>query len=224
VPEESARIHVIPGSPPDVIRSLADRIAADVIVLGPHRTPGRDETDQQLGGTAQAVVERTFAPCLVTPRPLRLPLERVLVPIDLSETARGALLVALSWASALRTDARGGSQTSLMALYVDIPAKEPARPDPAAALQRELDTVNRGAGDWARVIVEGRTAEHTDAAAAIASYAADRRADLVILGTRGLGVDDVARLGSVSARLTCRLKLPMLLVPPGVWRAHAAVP
>lgn len=224
VPEDAASIHLIPGSAADVIRSLADRMAADVVVLGPHRTRGRGTTDQELGGTAQAVVQRTFAPCLVVARPLRLPLERVLVPVDLSETARGALLVALSWASALRTGTPDDPQTSLNALYVDTNARDGGDADAAAALERELRTVGPEAGDWAGVRIEATAARDTDAPTTIANHAIDRRADLVVLGTRGLGMDDAVRLGSVSATLTARLKLPMLLVPPGVWRAHAAVP
>src|SRR3712207_7645440 len=38
---DDARLHLIPGSPADAIRSLPDRLVADVVVLGPHRSNGR---------------------------------------------------------------------------------------------------------------------------------------------------------------------------------------
>lgn len=225
VPEDGARLHLIPGSPVGAIRSLADRMAADVIVLGPHRKGDRGgASDQPLGGTAQGLVARTFAPCLVAPRPLRLPLERVLAPIDLSETARGALLVALSWASALRTEAAPDSRTTLTVLHVDTAVEPTVSSDPAAAVERELGMLGGGVGDWAGVDVRVIAARNSDAVEAIAYHAADQGAELVVVGTRGLGMDEAARLGSVSARLAARLTLPVLLVPPGVWRAYAAVP
>jgi universal stress protein E len=220
---DDARLHLIPGSPADAIRSLADRLAADVVVLGPHRTNAHGG-DGPFGSTAQTVVARTFAPCLVAGRPLRLPLERVLAPIDLSETARGALLVALSWASALRAPGASGGRTTLSVLHVDSAAEGAAGTDAAAAVERELGTLERGAGDWAGVDVRATGARSTDVIETVTHYAADQGADLVVLGTRGLGMDDVVRLGSVSARLAARLSVPVLLVPPGVWRAYAAVP
>jgi nucleotide-binding universal stress UspA family protein len=223
VPEGDARLNVIPGSPDEAIRSLADRMAADVIVLGPHRTDDRsDAAARPLGGTAQAIVAHTFAPCLVTPVPLRLPLERVLVPIDLSETARGALLVALSWASALR-GRPSDRQTTLFALHIDSVGRTDDA-DSSVAVRRELDMLEPGARDWAGVDVRAIATHGADVAETIARHADDQRADLVVVGTRGLGADEAVRLGSVSAALVQRLELPMLLVPPGVWRAYAAVP
>jgi nucleotide-binding universal stress UspA family protein len=169
-------------------------------------------------------VARAFAPCLVTARPLRLPLERVLAPIDLSETARGALLVALSWASALRAPAASGGRTTLAALHVDSSAKGAAGADAGASVERELGALGGGAGDWAGVDVRAIGARGTDVVETITHHAADQDADLVVAGTRGFGMDDVERLGSVSTRLAARLSVPVLLVPPRVWRAYAAVP
>jgi nucleotide-binding universal stress UspA family protein len=37
LPDDDAKIHLVPGPPAEVIRSLADRMAADVVVVGPHR-------------------------------------------------------------------------------------------------------------------------------------------------------------------------------------------
>lgn len=222
VPNDDTKIHLIPGPPAETIRSLADRMVADVVVVGPHRERNRVERGHPLGGTARAVAERAFAPCLVAAKPLRLPLERVLVPIDLSDTARGALLVGLSWASALRTGATGDSGTTLTVLHVHAVDEDADRVSMPTSIDRELEVLRRNAGDWAGVAVQGLTEKSTDAAETIARYAVDQGADLIVLGTRGLGLDDVARLGSVSASVTTRLQLPILLVPPAVWRVHAA--
>jgi nucleotide-binding universal stress UspA family protein len=63
-----------------------------------------------------------------------------------------------------------------------------------------------------------------DVAQAIAHFAREQRSDLVVLGTRGLGLDATGRLGSVSAAVAERLETPILLVPPAVWADYAKEP
>ena len=218
-----ARVHLIPGSPADTIRSLAERLNANVIVLGPHRSVTRTASSAgPLGSTAQAVLVGAAAPCLVAPVPLRLPLERVVVPIDMSETARGALLVAVSWASALRVGPECETPTTLTAIHVDT-TPESASPHAASAVQSEVERLGEGVGRWSCVDVRATARHNADVVETIAGFAADERADLVVIGSRGLGLDQAARLGSVCGAVLVRLETPTLLVPPAVWRAHAAV-
>lgn len=216
-----ARFHAATGDPAHAIRLLADRITASVIVLGPHRDEPATTERRGIGGTVLALVTNASMPCLVVRSRLRLPIERIVVPVDLSDTARGALVVALSWASALRP-ARGDEvATSLTALYV-------RHADPGATLiapqvlERELDRIRSDAGSWAGVSIDDAVVLDDDVAGAIAGFTDQRQADLVVVGTRGLGLDAVGRLGSVSAELLRVLTTPLLLVPPAVWIEHAA--
>ena len=215
VPENTASIHIIPGRPAESIRDAADRIRADVIVVGPHRAtvPGRP-----LGGTAREIAETANVPCLVVMRPLGLPLEHVLVPVDQSDTARGALLAALSWASALRSRDRD-HPTRLTALHV-IASDEDAG-GKMDSVDEELAIVRRDAGGWAGVAADGVAVQGPNTADTIVAYAEQHHAGLVVLGTRGLGLDHIRRLGSVSAAVSTSLPTPLLLVPPAVWRVHA---
>lgn len=225
VPVDRKQIHVVAGEPAHVIRMLADHVRADVIVLGPHRDAHDDDhaTERRVGGTALAIATASWAPCLIVSRGIRLPLERVLVPVDLSDTARGALMVALSWSSALRagTDTPDGSaNTQLTAMYVN--RSESATQSGASApprLEAELERVRGEAGGWAGVAIEGVTVASSDVVGAIADRARDGRADLIVLGTRGAGLDAVGRLGSVSGAVIRRIDTPVLLVPPAVWTA-----
>jgi len=116
--------HVTPASLEIVFdrpyRAILDRaaaMAADLIVIGPHRP--RPAGERHLGTTADRVVRTAEGPVLIVREPLSLPLRRVLVPTDLSEAARGALFVALSWTSALRVPS-GTSEprTALRAAHV----------------------------------------------------------------------------------------------------------
>jgi len=214
-------IHVLAGDPAPEIRSLATTVGADVIVLGRLHDRGRKEP---LGGTAMRVVTNSVAPCLVLSGTMVLPLERVLVPVDLSETARGALVLALSWASALRGAEKSAGSTAhesakLTALLIDQDGR--AGGNASTSLDDELQRLRRDAGTWASVAVDGVTVRRDDVAASIAAYAGDHQADLIVMGTRGLGADAERRLGSVSERVMKQVNVPILLVPPAVWSSDS---
>lgn len=217
-------IHIRVGEPTHVIRALADRLRADVIVLGRHRE--QSANSGRLGSTALAIVTSSWAPCLVLSRPMRVPLERILVPVDLSDTSRGALVVALSWASALRGAEMLHGPTMndsvcLTSLYVEraLEAGQASTPH-VQQLEDELNLLRRDAGTWASVAIDGKVIADTDVPKAIAEYAREHQADLVVLGTRGLGLDGVGRIGSVSLAVARQLDVPLLLVPPAVWNSQ----
>jgi universal stress protein E len=217
---DEAATHVVAGDPAHAINLVADRIGADVIVLGPHRR--RDAIE--LGSTALAVVTNAAVPCLVARSLLHLPLQRIVVAVDLSDTARGALVIALSWASALRArHPVTEPATTLTALHVRTSAglagAESVR---SSELDEQLNRVRQEAGGWAGIAIESATTSNTVPAVGIATYVSDHRADLVVLGTRGLGLDATGRLGSVSAAVMQRLDVPALLVPPAMWTVHAS--
>lgn len=217
-------VHVLSGAPADSIGTLAARIDADVIVLGPHRERDGKSSGRMLGSTAVALQRNVSVPCLVAARPLKLPLNRVLVAVSLSEAARGTLTVALSWASALRAHrATSDHTTSLTALSVQgtSSAEQSAQ---SRALDEEVRRVRKLAGEWAGIGIESVIVESSDVATGIIGYAKERHADLLVLGARGLSPEDTERLGSVSATVTKQLDLPALLVPPGVWKRVAAEP
>jgi nucleotide-binding universal stress UspA family protein len=222
VADAEVAVHVIPGDPPATIQSFAARMHADVFVLGPHRGIDGGGQGNRLGGTARAVAGGSDAPCLILASPLRLPLDRVLVPIDRSDTARGALLVGLSWASGMRAAGVDGADTTLTVLHVDPEGEEPGSQDIPASIAQELARLRADGGSWSGVAVRGRVERGTDPAAVIAGYAEAHDADLVVLGTRGIRGDGSLELGSVSTAVAQRVTVPILLVPPAVWRAHAA--
>jgi universal stress protein E len=220
---EDTRMHVLEGDPASAIGSLADRLHADVIVLGPHRR-ARTAT-RPLGGTALSVVTNAASPCLVVSSSLRLPLQRVLVPVDLSDTARGALLIGLSWASALRGGVqvnRQGGDVALTALHVQR-SPDGTSASPPRSIETELEDIRRAANTWAGVSIRGETTVNVNVTQGIIEYVGDSGPDLIVMGTRGLGLDAVGRLGSVAASVAMVVDVPTLLVPPAVWLEHARV-
>lgn len=211
-----ASVHLVAGDAASEIGRLADKLGADALVLGAHRE-GTGASKRQLGSTAMAIVTNAAVPCLVAKHALRLPLEHVAVAVDMSDAARGALAVGLSWASALRAVGVGEvAPTQLTTLHVRRSAQPP--PD---ALEREIAHVRDEAGSWAGVSIEPAWLVGESVTDAIGRYTVEHHADLLVVGTRGLGVDSVGRVGSVSAALMNELDVPVLLVPPAVWTAQA---
>jgi nucleotide-binding universal stress UspA family protein len=202
---ESAR--VAGGAPAEAIVDRAARVDADVVILGPHRRGAGQQGE--LGSTAASVVRTAPCPCLVTATEVRLPLERVIAAIDLSEAAAGVLSVALTWASALRP--RGGNAW-LTALHVT--------PDPGEdAVRRVRDEVQRArarARGAAFVEIHEQLGSGSAPAEEILRRAAADSADLLVVGTRGAGQPS-ADLGSVSAAVARATPCPLLLVPPATW-------
>jgi nucleotide-binding universal stress UspA family protein len=213
-----AQTHLLFGEPPHALSALADQVKADVVILG-RRDGRRQGSDRPVGRMAYACVTRTLVPVLVVGQPLAIPLTNTLVGIDASEAARGSLFMALSWAAALRdpsaTDAR------LNVLHVDTgteTTEEQARLRRAAG--HDADVLQRNAPGWCGVAVERVTVEDPDPATGISRHAVDSRAQLVVLGTRGSADHGQSIWGSVSAAVTRELSIPILLVPPAVWRDH----
>ena len=214
VRSSEASVHAVVGDPTLAIGRLADALSADVIVLGPHHHDG----DGTLAGTVLGIVTNSAAPCLVAHK-LALPLTRVVVAVDLSETSRGALVVGLSWALALRGNrSRSSVGVNLTTLYV---TRRDATTDQlnalARSLERQVDDLRDEAGSWANVVVESDVIAGDQVDEAIARYASEHGAGLVVLGTRGLGLDTTGRVGSVAASVAQETDIPTLLVPPAIW-------
>lgn len=203
---------VVPGTPAEVIVEHAVHLGAEAVILGPHRTAG---TPGDMGSTAATVVRTAPCPCLVAATELRLPLERVDVPIDLSEVASGALSVAVSWASALR---RPGEKALLTALHV-VP--DPAPPGAEQLLREEVGRARERAGGAANVEIAELVTTGADPSAVILNRAISASTDLLVMGTRGVD-RTTAGLGSVSAAVARATPCPLLLVPPAIWEEHGA--
>lgn len=210
---EASSVCVSSGDPATAILERADRVAADVIVVGPHR---RSDAGGEMGSTAAAVVRGARCPCLVAATELRLPLERVTVPIDLSEVAAGALSVALSWATALRP--RTGTAT-VVALHI-APRHDPAT---TQAVREEVARARARVGGSANLEIREVIAPGHDPAMEILRHLRQEPGDLVVMGTRGADAADFG-LGSVSAAVARATLCPLLLVPPATWEARTASP
>jgi nucleotide-binding universal stress UspA family protein len=200
-------VHVLTGPPASVIPQHAIAVGADVVLLGPHR---KNRPTSGLGSTAARVVRNAPCPILVVATELELPLRRVVVPIDLSNAAAGALATALSWASALRPR---DATAHVTALHV---TSNTARHEIERAIGSQLERVRERGGHAAHVDFSDQIVSGAEPAEVILRSPVSASADLLVMGTRG-EARAASGLGSVSAGVAEAAFRPLLLVPPAVW-------
>jgi nucleotide-binding universal stress UspA family protein len=199
-------------SPEDEILEMAEAAGADLLAMGTHGRRGLSRI--ALGSVAEEVVRR--APCSVlTVRASweEAPdaIERILVPVDLSEASEPLVRSAGDIARSV------GASVDLVHVNEPLPVPAPLLgsitlsdviEDPEATTRAHLD---RLAGDALPAGVEA--AAHVldgHAATAIVDAADDLNADLVVIASHGQSGLERVFLGSVTARVVRRSACPVL--------------
>jgi len=209
-PDSVTSCEVVEGEAYEVILDRARMVGADVIVIGPHR--GNDSAPG-LGTTADRVARTSPVPCLVVHGAPDLPLRRVVVTTDMSEGARHALEVAMTWTSLLRLPALSGGGTELVALHAAA-ATEADVNAVRAELERHVAQAIETTGVSAMLDVRCEVRRADDPADAIVRAGRELEASLVVVGTRNRVEPAVAGLGSVASTALRTSTTPILLVPP----------
>ena len=208
---------------PDVHREIlvqAEVLKADLIVMGTH---GRGVLERFMVGSTTEKVLRKATSCpvmVVPPRVVDTPVppvqfHRILCPVDFSEGSLAALTYALSLAE--EADAHltllhaielpPGLDDELMPAGFNIQTIREAAQDDR---HRRLDgLVPDGVREFCTVhtmVVEGR------ASLAILQVAAERDADLIVMGIHGRGVFDLMLFGSNTHHVLRAAACPVLTV------------
>jgi universal stress protein E len=220
-----ASCRLVIGSPGQTILDRAHQVGAGLIVLGPHRP--RSVADPVLGSTADRVVRTTEVPCLVVRGAMELPLRRVLVPLDLSRPARGALREAMEWSRTFCPARVNGSSSpvQLSVLHViphmyemyDFPFDQAVI---GPELHKEVEAVV-GSTVGEGIELREDLVWGDDPAEAILRAAREWPANLIVLGTHARGGLVRALIGSVSSHVARAAPCAVLLVPPALWPIEA---
>ncbi|HEX8907003.1 MAG TPA: universal stress protein [Longimicrobiaceae bacterium] len=204
------------------IAEYAAAVKADVVVLGPHTH--RRLTPGFLGTTADRVIRIVDVPVLVVRGALRMPLERLLVPIDLSERSGAVLDVALAWGEGI-----GGHDGALPipTVEMEIVHVVPRVLAPGALLfdratvlpgmNREVEAALKRAGGASSVQVSEEVLWGDRADREIVRCATESGADLIVLATHGYGMVKRALVGGTASGVARTAPCPVLLVPPRMW-------
>jgi universal stress protein E len=207
------------GPPHRALSDLAERLEADLLVVG-HRSDNR--MTHLLGSTADRVVRKAHCPVLVVRGGLSVPPRRVVAPVDLSPLSGEAFRRSLEILRAMGK----GTLPEIEALFVlgvlqrqVAPQFTPEQVDRFA--QEELDrfvemTAGEAAGRVRRRVRTGNTREEIEA------ELAESGADLVVLGTHGLGGFDRMVIGSVASDVVRHAPCSVLVVPPEAMRGGRA--
>lgn len=220
----AAGVRIVPAvlsdSPVQAIAAYADRVSADLIVVGKH--PRRGSGYWSAGAFAAALGKAVKAPTIAIPsgttQPIASenPFRNILVAVDFSEASRGALREALVLVQ------QSGGRLRLMHVLDGFPYEAVYSGSPAFRLIREFrarvaqstrelrSLIPPEAFNWSEVAVAtvpGLAHE------AILADATERPTDLIVLGLPRRSRFDDLIAGSTVHRALRRARSPVLLVP-----------
>jgi nucleotide-binding universal stress UspA family protein len=191
------------GRPWEEILDAARETGAEVVCIG---NSGHSRLQRLLlGSTAERVVRQSTVPVLVTSRKVLRSIDRVLLPVDLSQGAAGAARFAAR---------RFPGKVQVHGLYV-VPPPPPipeffGYPVDAVVLKREIRSILRDAG-IVRPTVEVVVFE--DPAETILRYVRRRGVDVILISTHGRAGLEHLMLGSVAEKVIRHADVPVLVLP-----------
>jgi nucleotide-binding universal stress UspA family protein len=199
---------VVPGPPAGAILAAAREAGADLVVVGAAHAGRLVRTF--LGTTAQRVLRGSTVPVLVVRRPLRHPLERVLLAADLSESGRALHVRGMETVAAAF-----GRPSAVRVLHV-VAFPHVGTPIPQDAVEtRTREALERYLGELppapCPVTPVVRIGEAADR---IAREVELWDADLLVVGTHAHGWAARLRLGSVGEAAVRDARCNVLAVPP----------
>lgn len=209
----AADARVVHGAPLAAIVAEADRLAADLLVLG---VRGDDYLRRLLlGSTASRILRKAAGhPVLVVKEPPHEDYRRVLVPVDFSPASRGAIDYARRVAPgadlvlfhAYEVPFEGklayaGVESSLIERY-----RLAARNDALGRMRQLADAAGLAPGDYTPCIVHG------DASQQIVAQEQELDRDLIVIGKHGVHVTEELLLGSVTKHVLAESQCDVLVI------------
>jgi nucleotide-binding universal stress UspA family protein len=215
----TARADALVTEAPDVYREIlvqADRLSANLIVLGTHGRSGFERLF--LGSTTEKVLRKARCPVMTVPPHAPdvmprgpVPFTRILCAIDFSDSSRTALDYAISLARESKATLTLVHVLETRPLYVDF------SPTPVidlrawmrqarSQLRDMLTDADRSACSVSEIVREGRS--HRE----ILALAAELDTDLIVLGVRGRGATDLLVFGSTTHHVIREARCAVLTV------------
>lgn len=212
--EDFAEIVVLLDNGDHLVQQVADRVEADLIVVGASETaPGLQPF---LGSTADRLLRRSTRPVLVVRGDFAVS-QRVLAPTDLSELSEAAIGRGLD----LLDQMNGPAKMEALFVLSNIDREGSAHFKPAQVDRFAMEELEAFLGrlppreaETTPVLRSGHPREEI-----LAYLEAHRGIDLVLLGTHGRRGFERFLLGSVAAELIRRVAVSALVVPPEIKEA-----
>lgn len=196
------------GAPHRILHDLAERLGAGLLVVG--ATAGGAMV-RLLGSTADRVLRRATCPVLVVRGGLPVPPARVVASVDLSPLSAEAFRRGLGILRGL------GAASEVDVLFVlsvfqrqVSPQFTPEQVDRFAAEELDRFVEAHAGGEAAGLRKKVRTGNVREE---ILEELRETQADLVVLGTHGLGGFDRMAIGSVAADVVREAPCSVLVIP-----------
>lgn len=222
VPGRTVESKLLLGRPADVIVEEADRIGADVIVVGSH---GHGAVASALLGSVSAeVVDHAPCPVLVARKPA---LTKIVLATDGSEGARLAEDLVARWPFLAALPVRVVTVATMVPSFALLDPVGPSMMS-AETYQQLSDELRAAHETAAQASVQRLLARQVSATAALREgYApneivrevADARADLIVIGSRGRTGVTRLLLGSVARSVLFQAPCSVLVARPAMERA-----
>jgi nucleotide-binding universal stress UspA family protein len=207
--QEEDLVRILPGPPAKVILDRARVRRAQMIVLGGHHKLGALD----FGNTVRAVLAKALAPVWVQSHAFH-PIEKILVPVDLSQESLASLAKACGLARVLGAKVRVvtcfhvGAWLAASSLdstgYAAAPDISGIRKAEAAGFEQTMKGF-----DWHGI---EHSAEFVDGEPIETILDLSRSADLIAMGTHGRTGLSAALLGSVAGSVLARSEKPVLAI------------
>jgi nucleotide-binding universal stress UspA family protein len=210
--DEVAGRWIHPDTPPRRLVVAARELAAELLVVG--ASDSHSPLEPLLGSTADRVLRQAHVPVLVVRGELKVPPQRVLVPVDLSDLCDQSVRSGIRILKDLVT----GEPPCLETLFVLANAER------KGSVQFTSEQIDRFAEEELKRHM-ALLAEETgwpvepvlrtgSPRQEIVAELLDNPADLVVLGTHGRSGFERLLLGSVAADVVRRASTSVLVVPP----------
>lgn len=192
---------VISDTPSRAIVTTADKMNADLILMGTHGRHGVERAF--LGSVAERVLRQTDRPVLTVAPPLfpqgkEAAIRTVLCPVNFTPIAGAALNYAAKITDAFHAE--------LVMLYVDDGTHSPFLNRAGAELAAWIAPAVRERIRYREVLTRG------DAAARVLEVADDVDTDLIVIGSQHKLFSDATVFGTTTERITRFAKRPVLTV------------
>lgn len=201
------------GHPADRILELGGLLPADLIVIGTHGAGGFEHL--LLGSVTEKVLRKAMCPVMTIPPRARatskLPFQRILCPIDFSDSSAAALDFAFSLAK------EGKAELTILHVFDWVTRDDPLANQPITReYHQELEvdltrTLHAVVPDSVRKWCHPRTrTAHGKAYREILRVADEESADLIVIGVHGRNALDLMLFGSTTNQVVRRATCPVL--------------
>ncbi|HEX6642831.1 MAG TPA: universal stress protein [Thermoanaerobaculia bacterium] len=191
---------IVEGAPAKAIVDTANKIDADVILMGTHGRRGWSR--MFLGSVTEQVVRATERPLLSVPPSNATPagpkIAKIVCPVNFTEVGRQALEEAVALAAAFAAE--------LLVVHVADIADEPYFTHLDEDFAAWVEPGVRRRCKYSRVVARGNTAEQ------VLDIASEASADLIVIGAQHKRFSDTTVIGTTTERVVRFAKQPVWTV------------